>query len=117
MAKQNCWDFKKCGREQDGAKMSELGICAVAAATYLNGLHGGRNGGRACWMLSSGQDGRQVKGTVSAILGNGMKCEFFQIVKAEEGINLESTERFRQNNLAYSIVNSSGENRHCASCG
>ncbi len=23
----NCWEFRKCGREEGGAKASELGVC------------------------------------------------------------------------------------------
>lgn len=30
LAKLNCWEFKKCGREQGGILSAELGVCHAA---------------------------------------------------------------------------------------
>jgi len=30
MASVNCWEFKKCGREPNGLKAIELGICPAS---------------------------------------------------------------------------------------
>ena len=90
MAKLNCWEFKKCGREQGGAKASELGVCPASTETRVNGTNGGRNGGRACWVIAGTLCGGNVQGTFAAKVGNCLKCEFYQLVGAEEGANHES---------------------------
>lgn len=36
--RQNCWEFKKCGREPGGAKASELGVCPAATDASSDGL-------------------------------------------------------------------------------
>lgn len=43
--KKNCWEVKNCGREVDGAKSIELGVCTAATETRLNGVHDGQNAG------------------------------------------------------------------------
>ena len=53
MSKQNCWEFKKCGREPGGVKTAELGVCPAATTEKANGLNSGRNGGRACWAIAA----------------------------------------------------------------
>ena len=89
MAKLNCWDFKKCGREPDGAKARELGVCPASTETRVNGTNGGTNGGRACWAITGTLCGGKVQGTFSAKVGNCLECEFYQLVGAEEGPNHE----------------------------
>jgi len=89
MAKQNCWEFKKCGREPGGAKVSELGICPAATEQRLHGIHDGKNGGRACWALTGTFCGGKVQGTFAAKLKNCMDCEFYKAVGAEERANYE----------------------------
>ena len=39
--KQNCWEFKKCGREQGGIKSAEFGVCPAALSTKVNNVHNG----------------------------------------------------------------------------
>ncbi len=48
----NCWDYKKCGRGAGGVKSSDLGVCPASTDTRMNGIHGGTNGGRACWIVA-----------------------------------------------------------------
>ena len=90
MAKLNCWEFKKCGREQGGARASELGVCAAATETRVNEVNGGKNGGRACWAVTGTLCGGKLQGTFAAKVGNCLKCEFYQLVGAEEGVNHQS---------------------------
>ncbi len=87
MSKQNCWEFKKCGRQPGGIKVVELGECTAAKATKANGLNSGKNGGRACWAISGTLCGGTVQGTFAMKLPNCLKCEFYQLVGAEEGVN------------------------------
>jgi hypothetical protein len=49
MSKQNCWEFKNCGRESGGAKVDELGICPAKNKKRTDGVYSGKNGGRSCW--------------------------------------------------------------------
>ncbi len=46
----NCWEFKKCGREQGGEHAHDLGVCPSAIEKKLDGVHNGMNAGRACWL-------------------------------------------------------------------
>ena len=83
--KQNCWEFKKCGREPGGAKSKELGVCPAAAERRLNSLNSGKNGGRACWALTGTLCGGKVQGTFATKVGNCLQCEFYGLVAKEEG--------------------------------
>ncbi|MGE5893191.1 MAG: two-CW domain-containing protein [bacterium] len=83
--KMNCWQFKKCGREQGGTNVAELGVCPAAVDTTADGLNGGRNGGRICWAISGSFSDRTAEG----VLGGGTRmcllCDFYKMVKASEG--------------------------------
>ncbi len=63
----NCWEFKKCGREQGGANAEALGVCS-AWPKY----------GEACWYVAGTLCGGQVQGTYAEKLGNCRKCEFYE---------------------------------------
>ena len=84
MSRMNCWEFKKCGRQPGGMKVSELGVCPAAANPMFDGVHGGKNGGRACWVLAGTFCGGVVQGTFAHKLSNCIKCEFYQNVRSEE---------------------------------
>jgi hypothetical protein len=86
MSKQNCWEFKKCGRESGGTKSSELGVCPTAVTPELDGTHGGRNAGRACWIVAGSLCGGKVQGTFAAKFENCEKCDFYKSVKKDEGL-------------------------------
>lgn len=62
----NCWEFKKCGREQGGAKAAELGVCN-AWPKY----------GTCCAKVAGTLCGGKVQGIFAAKLSTCMKCEFF----------------------------------------
>lgn len=85
MKKLNCWEFKKCGREQGGVKAVELGICPSAIETRLDGAHGGTRAGRACWVIAGTLCGGKEQGTFAHKYHNCEKCDFYQTVKKEEG--------------------------------
>jgi hypothetical protein len=90
MAKQNCWEFKNCGRQQGGAKAAELGVCSASLESRANGINGGKNGGRSCWAIAGTLCGGKVQGSFASKVINCMKCEFYQLVGAEEGPNHQS---------------------------
>jgi hypothetical protein len=83
-AKKNCWEAKKCGREPGGAKAGEMGICPVTVETKLDGVHGGRCAGRACWVVAGSLCGGTVQGTFAAKFEDCENCEFYAAVREEE---------------------------------
>ena len=82
--KQNCWEFKKCGRQPGGNKARELGICPATVYTDLDGVHDGKNAGRACWVVAGSLCGGKIQGTYAEKLANCWKCDFMNSVKQEE---------------------------------
>ena len=63
----NCWEFKKCGREANGAKAAELGVCP----SYPDhGAHCARIAGTLC--------GGKVQGSFATKLSNCMQCDFYK---------------------------------------
>ena len=88
-AKKNCWEFKKCGREPGGNKVSELGMCEAAVKEVADGLNGGKNGGRVCWAISGTLCGGTVQGLFASKVTSCLDCDFFKKVLEEEGPQLE----------------------------
>ena len=80
----------ECGREQNGAKASE-GVCAAYTETRLDGVNGGKNGGRACWPIVGTFCGGKVQDSPESKLENCMKCEFYQLVGIEEETNRQDS--------------------------
>jgi len=86
MHKQNCWDYKKCGREPGGRKVAEFGICPAATDTACDGLNSGKNGGRICWAVTGTFCGGKIQGTYAEKEFSCMTCEFYKKVRNEEEI-------------------------------
>jgi hypothetical protein len=84
--KQNCWQFKKCGREPGGAKVSEKGVCAAAVERKLDGAHGGDCAGRSCWIVAGTLCGGIEQGSFAQKYHNCEKCDFYLLVRGEEGL-------------------------------
>ncbi len=81
----NCWEFKKCGREESGAQIREFGVCEAATDKRLDGLHDGVNAGRTCWVVSRTLCGGKVQGTYAQKIPNCLECDFYNDVKKGEG--------------------------------
>ena len=94
MKKTNCWEFNKCGREPGGARIKSLGVCATATNSTVNGLNGGINGGRLCWLIS-GTYGKSKAEYANCIamqnLTSCIECEFHNQVLREEGFTYTDT--------------------------
>ena len=82
--KVNCWQFKKCGREAGGARIMDLGICPAATEERLDGIHGGLNSGRACWVVAGTLCEGEIQGIFSDKYGTCKECDFYQIVLGQE---------------------------------
>lgn len=83
--KQNCWEFKQCGRELEGKAVSELGTCSAATEERMDGIHGGKNGGRTCWAVAGTLCGGEVQGTFAQKMLSCKACDFYRLVKEDEG--------------------------------
>ena len=91
MHNKNCWEEKKCGREPGGVNANELGVCQAAVEGGTDGLNNGKNGGRVCWALAGTLCGGKVQGTYAAKLISCMQCDFFKLVKKEQGRDMVNT--------------------------
>lgn len=85
MDKINCWEYKKCGREPGGENVDKLGVCIAAKEHAVNGIHGGKNGGRACWAIAGTLCEDEVQGTFARKFQDCIRCDFFKKVMEEEG--------------------------------
>ncbi|MEW6419659.1 MAG: two-CW domain-containing protein [Nitrospirota bacterium] len=83
-SKMDCWEFKKCERELGGEHVHDLGICPASIETKLNGIHGGKNAGRACWVVAGTFCKGQVQGTFAQKYKDCALCDFYKLVKEEE---------------------------------
>ena len=82
--KLNCWEFNKCNREQGGQKAKELGVCPATREERLNGIHGGKNAGRTCWVISGTFCKGKVQGTFAEKKKSCFECDFYKKVREEE---------------------------------
>ncbi len=87
MPKLNCWEVKVCCRNECGRESGTL--CPASKETKLNGVHGGINAGRACWIVAGTLCGGSEQGTYAKKYHNCEKCDFFVRVQQEEGQNYE----------------------------
>ena len=87
MEKQNCWEFKNCGREPGGSKTKELGVCTAATEARLNGVNSGYNSGRACWSVAGTLCGGKTQGTYAQKLFACLDCDFYKTTVYEEGLD------------------------------
>lgn len=78
--KKNCWEFKDCGRGPG----SNGDACPAGKEKRLDGVHDGKNGGRACWAIAGTFCGGEVQGTFARKFDTCEKCEFYRAVKTEE---------------------------------
>ncbi|HET6516034.1 MAG TPA: hypothetical protein VFG09_12800 [Thermodesulfovibrionales bacterium] len=93
----NCWEFMKCGREINGERAKDLGVCAAAANPQADGINGGINGGRICWALVGTYSCHAGKSLFSEKKNLCFDCEFHRRVLSEEGIlDLEIKKKVRK---------------------
>ena len=83
MAKQNCWEFKKCGREHGGANTNSLGVCPASTFIAADGYCEGKNGGRGCVYITGTFCGGNIQGTFRDKEKNCSVCEFYKILRNE----------------------------------
>jgi hypothetical protein len=89
MKKANCWEFKKCGREPGGNHVNNLGVCPAALEKKLDGVHGGINAGRSCWVVAKTLCDGELQETFVKKYDSCMDCAFYKKVKMEESSNFQ----------------------------
>lgn len=84
----NCWEFIKCGREPDGAKAGKLGVCPAAIFKEADGIHGGKNAGRCCWVVAGTFCKGEIQGEFARKILDCLRCPFHDyVLEEEEGKN------------------------------
>lgn len=82
--KENCWEFKKCGRQPQGLKSKELSVCPASINEKLDGINGGVNAGRSCWVIAGTFCGGEIQGSYAHKLNNCMECDFYKKVRDDQ---------------------------------
>jgi hypothetical protein len=84
--KKNCWEFMACGKEVHGRKTEQKeDVCSAALESRLDGMHGGRSAGRACWVVGGTRCDGQAQHDFKLKRQACESCAFYQAVKDEEG--------------------------------
>lgn len=91
MAKKNCWEVMKCGREPGGKNARELGVCPAATDERLEGVHAGKKAGRACWVIAGTFCEGAVQGTFAQKYKDCTACAFYRQVRMEEGAGYQTS--------------------------
>jgi hypothetical protein len=81
----NCWEFMKCGRQSGGEHAKDGGVCPASREARLDGIHGGNNAGRACWIIAGTMCGGEVQGSFAKKVRNCNVCDFYKQVEKDEG--------------------------------
>lgn len=92
LKKLNCWEFKNCGRESGGEHSYEMRLCPAAKEPLLDGVHDGKEAGRACWVVAgtlcaSGKP----QGVFAKKYDTCKNCDFYRLVIEEENSHFEIT--------------------------
>lgn len=83
----NCWDYMNCGREVDGTQVTTQGECPAWSFWTFQGKNNGLRGGRYCWSVAGSDREGEPACTNVADFGDCSECNFYQLVKKEEGSN------------------------------
>jgi hypothetical protein len=81
--KQNCWEFKKCGRQPGGENVGKDGLCPAAEFELADGFCGGKNGGRACAYVVGTLCAADVCDIYQNKNNKCAECEFYLALKKE----------------------------------
>ncbi|MHA2035918.1 MAG: two-CW domain-containing protein [Promethearchaeota archaeon] len=87
--KKNCWEVMACDWQPDYLIEDESGVCPAVKDDRFNGLHGGKNAGRTCWMIAGTLCGGKVQGTYAQKYNSCIECGFYKLVKKEEGLDFK----------------------------
>ena len=60
-------------------------MCPAATYEKLNDIHNGENSGRVCRLVAGTMCGGKVQGTFANKYKDCRECDYYQLVKREEG--------------------------------
>ncbi len=89
--KKNCWEVMNCGRGPDKTRKPGAPVCPATVEQRLHGVHGGRLGGRACWLVAGTMCGGKPQGVFAEKYGNCKLCRFYNQVMDEEESRFQLT--------------------------
>lgn len=92
--KRNCWDYYQCGRTIKGDGKKEHDVCPAYYEKKLNGVHNGKNGGRACWVVTGTQCRERIKRLAIPQFLMCKLCDFKKTVISEEKKNFIVSDNF-----------------------
>ena len=95
MSRINCWEYMKCGREEGGEEVEELGVCPAASLSAADGFLEGRNAGRGCAYVAGTFCGGKPQGTFAEKRETCYSCEFYRLLKVDHGIEMSALHFFR----------------------
>lgn len=87
----NCWEYMLCGREPGGFAVRKFGACPAATDARFDGVHRGKNAGRTCWTVAGSVRKEEIHCQFAAKAKNCGACDFYEIVRKEEGDKLLPT--------------------------
>jgi hypothetical protein len=85
----NCWEFMGCGLHVNGDFIGpgEVALCPACSDKKRKGLHGGKNAGRACWLVSGTLCSGTRQETAKQKHAMCIPCDFYALVIDEEDGN------------------------------
>ncbi len=93
MAKLNCWEFMRCGRQPGGERVDELGVCPASIESRTDGMNSGKMGGRSCWAITGTFCDERIQGEFASKMSDCVHCKFYRRVAHEEGLNFQSAKK------------------------
>lgn len=85
--KQNCWEFYGCTISKRRTLLGRRKTCPAYRETRLHGIHGGKNGGRACWIAAAPFCRLHMEKTRGRAWMTCQACDFYRMVQNEEGVH------------------------------
>jgi len=71
----------------EGYAVEGCNDCPATQEARFDGVHDGVNAGRTCWVVAGTMCGGEPQGTFAKKCINCIDCDFYQLVKEEEGAN------------------------------
>ncbi len=82
--KKNCWEVKGCG-QQRREHNNTLVKCPVPEMAASDGINGGKNAGRICWLIANTMCRGDNATTFEDMIKVCTECDFYKLVREEEG--------------------------------
>jgi len=86
--KKNCWEYMGCGQRSGRKRSQGCTQCPVPEMTNYDGINGGKNGGRICWLITGTLCDEDVQLTFAHKFDTCRKCDFYWTVREEAGKNI-----------------------------